>query len=213
MGSRISTYSHLCSQVKRLVFSSHPGSDLRWNPEEKALCVTWKGEMPKDREGPSPLLRAWLDPRPTEHSTCPSSFHSILGPSMTCLFRMLWERLQHQSTRLAICKHSPSHWGTDCEGCEMLVFTYLYPDPSTGYILVGNTLRCSSVTSTPGGGSECRKATTKAADHGKMICHPQWQNLGQHPKDLVRPMHSISPQTDSQQLHSPGSNLQDRGLL
>lgn len=31
-------------------------------------------------------------------------------------------------------------------------------------------------------------ATTRA-DHGKMLCHPQWQDLGQHPRDLARPTH------------------------
>lgn len=75
------------------------------------------------------------------------------------------------------------------ESVKMLVFAHLCSEPRSRHWLhlTGNTdPRWSSVTSTPGGGSRCRKAITRAADHGKIISQPQWQNLGQHPKDLVR---------------------------
>ena len=61
------------------------------------------------------------------------------------------------------------------------------PSQSTGFILLGNTVTSGSVTSAPGGGSRCRKATTRVADRGRLSSQPRWQNLGQHPKDLARP--------------------------
>lgn len=104
---------------------------------------------------------------------------------------VLLERIQHHRTRPATCKQSSPDGGNHYGVCEnVCICAHLCSEPgqNTGFTLLGNTdLRCSSVTSTPGGGGGRRKTPTGAADHGKMIYQSQWENLGQHPNDLVRP--------------------------
>ena len=98
---RIPTYSHLWGQVKRLVFSSHPGFAQMKPRREGSLCYYLRViTQPKGNKYPGTADAAafcselgWT-PRLTVHSACPMSF----------LFMVFLERLQHQRVRPATCE-------------------------------------------------------------------------------------------------------------
>ena len=104
---RIPTYSHLWGQVKRLVFSSHPGFAQMKPRREGSLCYYLT--QPKGNKYPGTADAAvfcselgWT-PRLTVHSACPTSFPQYLWVT-SCLFMVFLERLQHQRVRPAICE-------------------------------------------------------------------------------------------------------------
>lgn len=186
--SRISPESHLPSRVKG--WSPAPILDLlSGETAEAAPCYLRRGNALRQR--PRSSAQSWAGPKG------PLSTASVLPPCHT-LSQYSWVMSLPFMVmgKAATPKGQTSHLQTftitprnRLERCWCLHACAQSPDLSPGFILPGNAPRCSSVTSTPGDGSGLRKATPRAADHGKMICHHQWQNLGQHPKDLARPTH------------------------
>lgn len=78
------------------------------------------------------------------------------------------------------------------------------PDPRPGFARLGNALRCSSVASTPGGGSGLRKAPLQEQITGKCSVTPNGRIWASTLGTWRGPL--ISPLTGSQYLHNAGSS-------
>lgn len=144
---------------------------------------------------PQSRAHSWAGPQG------PLSMTSLLPPSYTLFTTSLGEDSSfHRATGKAPTpKSQPSHLqtppsdrGSDgWKSVKMLVLAHLCSQPTQIKALAPGA---AVLTSTPGGGSGLRKATTRAADGGEIIYQPQWQHPCQHPEGLGGPL--ISPLTD-----------------